>query len=70
MPEGQITKSDWTSVTGSATLTPGAVYFLSVSTAGGLTTAPPYELGETVVRVGRALSTTTLDIEISQPVLL
>lgn len=70
MPEGQITKADWTSVTGSVTLTPGAVYFLSISTAGGLTATPPSAAGETVVRIGRALSTTTLDIEISQPILL
>lgn len=70
LTEGQIEQSDWTAVTGSATLSPGATYYLSTSVAGGLTTTPPTADGDIVVRVGTALSTTEMDIEIAQPVLL
>jgi hypothetical protein len=68
--EGTITQSDWTLVTGSATLTPGVYYYLSESTPGQLTTTAPTTITEYVVAVGRALSTTQLDIEIAQPILL
>ena len=70
LTEGQISRNDWTSITGATSLTPGAVYFLSTSLAGGMSTTPPSTVGETIVRIGRAASLTVLDIEISQPVLL
>lgn len=70
LTEGQVEQSDWTAVTGSATLVTGATYYLSTSVAGGLTTTPPSTDGDIVVRVGTALSTTEMDIEIAQPVLL
>lgn len=69
-PEGQITLSDWTAVTGTTTLSAGAIYFLSETTAGQMTTTPPTLSGETILRVGRALTDTQFDIEIAQPVLL
>jgi len=68
--EGQITQSDWSAVIGSTTLTAGSFYFLDESTAGRLTDTPTTTPGEYVVRVGRALTTTTLDIEVAQPILL
>ena len=68
-PDGRITLDDWTNVVGSTNLTPGAVYFLS-ATAGQLTTTAPTVVGEIVVRVGKALSTTTFDIEIGPTILL
>jgi hypothetical protein len=49
-------------------LTPGVEYFLGAS--GNLTTTAPTTPTEWVVRVGRALSTTQFEVEISQPVLL
>lgn len=70
LTEGQVEKTDWADVTGSATLTPGAIYFLSKDTAGFLTTTAPSTAGESVTRVGLALSTTTLDVEIDRPILL
>ena len=70
LTDGQVTRSDWTAITGSATLTTGATYYLDETTAGHLTSTPPSVVGESVVRVGTALSGTTLDIEIAQPVLL
>lgn len=68
--EGQIEKTDWTSVIGTTLLTPGAVYFLSIDSDGEMTTTAPEVIGQTVLRLGRALTTQIFDIEISQPVLL
>ena len=59
--DGQITLSG---------LTPGATYYLSPTIAGALTSTPPATVGQVVVSVGRALSTTVLDIEIAEPILL
>lgn len=67
--EGTITLTDWNAVTGTTLLTPGAVYYLD-STAGLLTSTPTSVIGEHVVAVARAASTTELDIEIAEPILL
>ena len=66
---GTFELASWSSVTGSATLTPGAVYYLS-TTAGQLTTTPPSTAGNVVQRVGVAVSTLKLKIEVEEPVLL
>ena len=68
--EGQITKTDWTTVTGSVSLTPGATYYLSAATPGFMTSTPPSTTGQSVVVVGHALTTQIFDIEIAQPILL
>ena len=65
-----LTLANWSAVTGSALLTPGSVYFLSHLIAGHLTKVPPTDSGQRCIRVGKAVNTTTLSIEISQPVLL
>lgn len=70
LTDGTLTSSDWTSVTGSAILTPGSVYFLSDTTAGQITTTPPTLSGSFVVRIGTAISTTTLEVSISRPIKL
>jgi len=57
-------------VAGTIALTPGATYFLDPSTAGRITTTAPTTAGQYVVRVGRAVDATTLDIEIELPILL
>jgi hypothetical protein len=67
---GTISSTDWTAVTGAATLTPGARYFLSKDNAGQLTTTAPNAVGEVVTAVGVALSTEDLLVEIDRPVLL
>ena len=64
--DDQFTLLDWTAVTGGATLTPGAVYYLT--TAGGMSATPPSS--GSIVRIGLATTTTTMDIEIARPVLL
>lgn len=66
------TTAQWDVVTAqTGGLTPGSAYFLSAATAGRLTTIAPTNTGEYVQRIGRAISTTALEISISpQNVLL
>ena len=68
--EGSIVKLDWTAVTGSVSLTSGSTYYLSETTAGLLSESAPTTRGNYVVRVGKALSTTKMDIEIAVDLLL
>jgi hypothetical protein len=68
-PDGVIALPDWSAVTGTASLLPGADYFLSPDTAGKLTTIAPTTSGQLVVALGRALSVQKLEIEI-QPLIL
>ena len=65
------TTGQWDAVTGgSGGLTVGDVYFLSEVAAGRLTTAAPVTVGNFVVRVGRAVSTTVMDVMIEPPIKL
>lgn len=66
--EGRITKTDWTAITGTAMLTPGAMYFVSPTVAGGLTTNAP--TAGYVVHAARATSSQTIDIEVEDPIRL
>ena len=70
MTDGVIVSADWTAVTGVATLTAGSTYFLDPATAGGLTVTPTTTSGNSLVRVGVALSTTEMEITIDQPIKL
>lgn len=67
--DGPVTLDDWTLFIGSATLVPGATYYLS-STSGMATTTPPSAAGHHVIKVGVAVSPLTLDLEISSSVRL
>lgn len=65
------TTVQWDAVAGTTGgLTPGAVYYLSATTAGLLTETAPTTAGQFVVRVGLALSTTELDISVTAPIKL
>jgi len=66
---GRITQDDWTTATGAANLTAGMVYYLS-ETTGRITSTAPTAVGALVVRVGRALNTTTLEVSIEPGILL
>jgi hypothetical protein len=44
-------------------LTPNSTYYLSAATAGALTTTAPSTAGQFVYRVGKAISTTQMDID-------
>ena len=69
--DGLITSSDWTAVIGATTLTAGARYYLSPTTAGQMTTTAPTTTGQFVLCLGKAKSTTDFEIAISTtPVLL
>ncbi len=70
LTEGKITRTDWTSVAGTATLSAGARYYLSATTAGRITVTAPTTVGQYVLKVGRAISTTVLDIEIDDSIKL
>ena len=58
------TEAEWNAVTeeGSGGLTEGARYFISEITAGKITITAPSSVGETVVQIGVALSSTRLKI--------
>jgi hypothetical protein len=68
--EGSITRSNWTDIAGTVGLSSGATYFLDPTTAGRITTTAPTTAGQYVVRIGRAVNATTLDVEIELPILL
>ena len=65
------TTTQWNSITGgSSGLTAGTKYYLSATTAGLLTTTPTTTIGQYVLRVGRAISTTEMKIDIGCQILL
>ena len=65
------TTGEWDNVTGeTGGLTAGAVYYLDPDTPGNLTQTAPTTTGDFVVRVGRAISATAMEISVSQPILL
>ena len=67
---GHVELSDWTGATGSATLTPGKIYYLSAATAGMITYTAPTGDGNVVVKIGTALTTNVLNLEIGEGVIL
>lgn len=67
----ELTTVQWDALTGGAGgLSPGAIYYVSNSVAGGLLAAPPVIVGHYVVKVGNAISTTRMEIEIEPPILI
>ena len=67
-----VERPDWSALTedGSATLVPGAAYFLSAILAGGITRTPPVLRGQWVVPVGHAVAPTVLHVTPGTPVRL
>ena len=65
------TTTQWDAVAGTTGgLTAGAIYYLDESTAGFLTETAPSSVSEFVARVGKGISTTEMEITISQPIKL
>jgi hypothetical protein len=65
------TTGQWDNVTGgSGGLVAGTVYYLDPDSAGDITATAPTTVGDFVVRVGRALSSTEMDIMIEPPIKL
>lgn len=56
-------------ISGLAGLTPGATYFLSDSTPGGLVDTPVTTAGRILQKIGVATSATSLDFEPSDPII-
>lgn len=50
-------------------LTPGADYFLSAATPGGVTTNPPTTAGQILQKLGSAVSASTIHVLIGNPVI-
>lgn len=66
----RVAVPDWTAITGSAALTPGAIYYLDPAAPGRLSTTAPESAGQYATRVGRGASADTLQIEIEPPIFL
>jgi len=67
----ELTAAQWDAITGQiGGLTPGAPYFLSTTTAGAITTSPPSGTGVFSAKVGKAVTSTTLDVDPRNPILL
>jgi hypothetical protein len=67
--DGSVALADWTSVIGTASLTPGSVYFLATAD-GQMSTTPPTSDGDVVVTMGVAVTTTKFDIEVNEVAVL
>jgi hypothetical protein len=65
---GQVTRTDWSPVAGYIDLIPGATYYLHPTVAGTITTVAPILPGHFVVSLGKAVSPTTLDVNIEKPI--
>ena len=66
-----LTTGEWDAVAGTTGgLTAGTTYYVSPCTAGLLTATCPTSVGQLVIIVGVALSTTVLDLKIQEPILL
>jgi hypothetical protein len=59
----------WDMIAGAPALQPGQSYYLG-SAAGQITLVPPSASGQSLVPLGTALSSTTLVVDIGQPILL
>lgn len=64
-----LSLSNWAAIAGAAALSPNQTYYLGVA-PGTISAVAPSTPGLVVVPVGRAVSATTLEISIAQPVLL
>ena len=65
------TTGQWDGIAGTTGgLAAGTVYYVSKDTAGHLVSAAPSAVGQYVIEVGTALSTTELEVTFTRPVLL
>jgi len=66
-----LTDAEWQARNeGGSSLVAGTVYYLSIATAGKITTTPPTGVGEYLVKIGTALSVTDFLIEVGPVILL
>jgi hypothetical protein len=67
LTDGSLELTDWTAIIGTTNLTAGSIYYLQ-ETPGTIGTTATTTDGFVVTRVGRAITTTKLDIEIGEVV--
>lgn len=67
--DGVVSLSDWSAATGTVSLSPRGAYYLD-TVQGRLTLTAPTAVGQVVQVIGRAISSTELDLEIGEPILL
>ncbi|MEM3097456.1 MAG: hypothetical protein QXU32_01885 [Nitrososphaerales archaeon] len=67
--DGPFTLSDWTNTTGTALLIPKSKYYLD-TIPGRLTTVPPSGTNNISQEIGKALSTTKLEISIEEFIII
>lgn len=68
--EGTLTLSDWTAVLGTNTLTPNQLYYVDPSNEGKITTTVPTTSGHVLQIIGIGVTSDTLELQITQPILL
>ena len=68
LTRGQITRADWTPITGTPELEPGKDYYLSPDLAGTMTPEAPTLMGHYVVSLGKAVTLNTFDVSIGKPI--
>ena len=67
----ETTTERWDAVTGdSGGLITGSIYFLDPNTAGKITRTAPTTANQYIIRIGRAISATTIRIQTTIPILL
>jgi hypothetical protein len=65
------TTTEWDAVTGqTGGLTVGTTYYLDPATAGKMTITAPTTVGQYVMKLGKAISTTEFQVNIGDPILL
>ena len=67
---GQLVRVLIVGIGPSSGLSPGAIYYLSASSAGAITATPPSTAGHYVTRVGEAASSAELVVQLEPPVQL
>lgn len=67
---GQLVRVLIVGIGPSSGLSPGAIYYLSASSAGAITETPPSTAGHYVTRVGEAASSAELVVQLEPPVQL
>jgi hypothetical protein len=68
LTKGLLTSTDWTAVVGATTLSGGVDYFLDPVISGGMTTAELTTVGQYLVYMGEALTSTSFFIDIDRPI--
>lgn len=69
LTEGSLVQDDWTSVIGTANLTPSTIYYLDTS-SGMMTSSVPSGEGDVIVSLGVAVTNKKFEIEINEVAVL